>query len=257
MALSGPIDHDRGAVRPTAILPGLGGPRGRRRDEPPDRRPAGAPRQRRQPRRARRGHARRRPRRPQRRLRDGVLGHRRGPDRRRPPLPRRPRHGGRDRPRAGRRDRPDLPLRQPRLPRDLRLGPGHLRPAAAQPRRGAEPGRHHPARPRGRRRLPAGDRRRRARARPRGRRNLQRLQPRHGCRGRRPGRGGRRAARSDARGREPVRDCAGRGGRTDRGGRARRASAGARRARPGPPAVRALAARLAPHPLSIQRGGTT
>ena len=113
-------------------------------------------------------------------------------------------------------------------------GPAHQRPAAAQPRRGAEPGRHHPARPCGRRRLPTGDRRRRARARPRGRRNLQCLQPRHGRRGRRPGRGGRRPPRSDARGREPVRDRAGRGRRTDRGGRPRRASAGARRARPGP-----------------------
>ena len=66
-------------------------------------------------------------------------------------------------------------------------GPALSRPAAAQPRRGAERRRDRPAGPRRRRRLPARDRRRRARARPRGRRDLQRAQPRHGRRGRRPG----------------------------------------------------------------------
>ena len=121
MALSGPIDHDRGAVRPTAILPGWEGlavaaEMSRRLGDLPvhldNDANLGA-------------------------LAEVTLGAARdarnavyvmissgigaGPHHRRPPVPRRRRDGGRDRPRAGRRDRPDLPLRQPRLPRDLHL----------------------------------------------------------------------------------------------------------------------------------------
>ena len=56
------------------------------------------------------------------RLRQALLGHRRRPHPRRPPRARRDRIRGRARPRAGPAGRGRLPLRQPRLPRDRRLG---------------------------------------------------------------------------------------------------------------------------------------
>ena len=58
------------------------------------------------------------------------------PDLRRAPDPRRRRHRRRDRPHRRRRRRPGLPLRQPRLPRDARLGPRGREPARAEPPRG-------------------------------------------------------------------------------------------------------------------------
>ena len=59
-------------------------------------------------------------------VRDGLVGHRRRADARRPPVPRRARPGRRDRPRAGRPRGRRLPLRQPRLPGDGRLPPALL-----------------------------------------------------------------------------------------------------------------------------------
>ena len=69
------------------------------------------------------------------RLPEGGHGHRRRPRGRRPDLPRRRRHRRRDRPHDDGRERADLPLRQPRLPRD---GGGRARDrgdAPPEPRR--------------------------------------------------------------------------------------------------------------------------
>ena len=111
-------------------------------------------------------------------------------------LPRRRRHGGRDRPHDDRRDRPGVPLRQPRLPGGVRRRRGRARAAAPPPRRRphAAPGRA-PG-PGGRRRLPARDRRRGPRPRPRGRRRVQPARPRARARRRRARPGRRRCCSS-------------------------------------------------------------
>ena len=137
IALAGPIDHDIGALHPSDVLPGWSGVDVGRGDREPAA-DARLRRQRRQPGRARRGHPRRRAQRPLRGLRLDLLGHRRRHHRRRPPLPRTPRHGRGDRPRRRRPAGTDLPLRQPRLPRDAGLRPGAAAPGPGQPRRGAD-----------------------------------------------------------------------------------------------------------------------
>ena len=186
------------------------GRRRRRGGAAPPARRAGQRRQRRQPGRAGRVHARRRPRRDRPRLPQGLLGHRRGPDPRRPPVPRLGRDGRRARPRAGRPRGRGLPLRQPRLPGDRRLDRRAAGHAAPQPRR---PDRRRDARPRarGRPRLPPRDRRRRPQGRQRGGLRLQRAQPAAARGRRRPRRGGRPAARRRAQLRAPR--GAARGGR--------------------------------------------
>ena len=155
----------------TAILPGWVGLAAAERDAPAAR-PARPPRQRREPRRARRGRPSAPGAAPQTLVYvHDLLRHRRRPDHRRPPVPRRRRHRRRDRPRARRRRRPDLPLRQPRLPGDARRRPGARRAAAPQPRRRPDRPRRSCAGARGRR---SGCRRAiadaGARRRPRGRR---------------------------------------------------------------------------------------
>ena len=69
------------------------------------------------------------------RLRQGLLGHRRGADPQRPPVPGLERDGGRARPRPGRPRGRGVPVREPRLPGDGGVRAGRARAAAAQPRR--------------------------------------------------------------------------------------------------------------------------
>ena len=76
-------------------------------------------------------------------------------------LPRAPRDRRRDRPRARRGAGTDLPLRQPRLPRDARLGARRSWRCSPEPRRRADRREHHRHGPRRRPGRPPGDRRRR------------------------------------------------------------------------------------------------
>ena len=104
-----------------------------------------------------------------------------GPDPRWRAVPGQRRHRGRDRAPDDRRERADLPVRQPRLPRDL-----HRRPRPARRRSRArtadDPARHHPPGPRRRPRVSTGARGRGAAPRRGGGRPGQPGQPR----GRRP-----------------------------------------------------------------------
>ena len=99
---------------------------------------------------------------------------------------RRGRDGGRARPHGRRPGRPDLPLRQPRLPGDLRRRARDPQLAARRPRRRPDAAGRRRARRARRRRLPARDRRRRHGHRHRGGHALQPLQPAPGRRRRRP-----------------------------------------------------------------------
>ena len=123
MALAGPIDHERGALYPSAVLPGWAGVDAAKELE--DRLGAHLRRQRRQLRRARRGHAWA----PGRNARFAAyvsissgIGAGMVVDGR--PYRGLRRHRRRDRPRRRRPAGTDLPLRQPRLPGNARLEPG-------------------------------------------------------------------------------------------------------------------------------------
>ncbi len=144
MCVPAPLDR-RSAKDQHRDPAGLAGPAARRGARAPPR-PARAHRQRRQPRRPRRAQPRSGAGRQRHALRQG----RRRPGcrhrARRAAAPRHQRHRRRDRPRAGGRGRPGVPVRQPRLPRDRRLGAPPDRAAAAGVRRRAL----HRARPRAR-----------------------------------------------------------------------------------------------------------
>ena len=226
-----------GVVGSTAILPGWVGVAAADEMQPPAR-PPGPRRQRRQPRRARRG----------RRSAPGATratlvyvkissGIGAGLIAQRPPVPRRARASPASSATcSSTRDGPDLPLRQPRLPGDARRhGPRSPTCCAAATATASTVAAIVRAGPRRRPRLPARDRRRRARDRPGGGGALQRAQPGDGRRRRRP-----RATAGDLlldrvrESVEPVRAPGGRGGGRRRRGRARRARRGARRARARP-----------------------